>query len=185
MTNPDELRTRHVAGLMSAVLKTTTDVASLKMTDVQLSSFLHAVSWHMGGSKDDVDGFVVVLSQEEGTLTTYWVKANAIGSLTATKPAAGDSGPLPISGWMRSLRKVQKIDLSVDVRVDQFSAEKDVRPGVRIHFRDLEQPIELSAAELPNQEARDAVARFITHVRTMIEGAHEGTDEGAKEGADD
>ncbi len=68
---------------------------------------------------------------------------------------------------MRSLRKVEKIDLNVDVRVE-FTNEMDVRPGVKIHFRDLEQPIELSASELPNQKARDEVAEFIKHLRKMI-----------------
>ena len=128
----------------------------------------------MGGSKDDVDGFVVAESNRDaGTLTVYWVKGNALGSLTVTRPPEGSSAQPPISGWMRSLRKAQKLDLTVDVRVDQFADEKDVRPGVRIHFRDLEQPIELSAAELPNQKARDEVADFIKHLRKMIAAHHE------------
>jgi hypothetical protein len=123
----------------------------------------------MGGSKDDVDGFVVGESnQEAGTLTVCWVKGNALGSLTITRPREGRSAQPLTSGWMRSLRKVQNLDLTVDVRLDQFTKEMDVRPGVRIHFRDLEQPIELSASELPNQKARDEVADFIKHLRETI-----------------
>jgi hypothetical protein len=45
-----------------------------------------------------------------------------------------------------SLRKLQKLDLTVDVQIDQLSQEKDVRPGVRVHFRDLGGPVELSAS---------------------------------------
>lgn len=73
---------------------------------------------------------------------------------------------LPMSGWMRSLRKVQKLELTADVRFDNFTEKEDVRPVVRIHFLDLEQPIELSVSKLPNQKAR--VADFITHLRKMM-----------------
>jgi hypothetical protein len=69
-----------------------------------------------------------------------------------------------------SLRKLQKLDLTVDVQIDQLSQEKDVRPGVRVHFRDLGGPVELSASELSNQNARDAVSEFIEHVRSIVEG---------------
>lgn len=167
MAEPDDPR-KHVAVLLSSIVNAV-DVKYLHLTDVQFSGFLHALSWHMGGSKDDVDGFVVGESnQEAGTLTVYWVKANALGSLTVTRPPQGSSAQPPISGWLRSLSKVQKVDLTADVRVDQFTNVKDVRPGVRIHFRDLEQPIELSASELTNQKARDEVAEFINHLHKMI-----------------
>jgi hypothetical protein len=157
-----------VAVLLSSIVNAV-DVRYLQLTDVQLSSFLHALSWHMGGSTDDVDGFVVGESnQEAGTLTVYWVKGNALGSLTVTRPPEGSSAQPPIDGWMRSLKKVQKLDLTVDIRFDQFTKEKDVRPGVRVHFRDLEQPIEVFASELPNQKARDEVAKFIKHLRNVL-----------------
>jgi hypothetical protein len=150
------------------------NVDYLKMTDVQFRSFLHALSWHMGGSRDEVEGFVVGESNEDaGTLTVYWVSGNALGSMTVTRPPEGGSAQPPMSGWIRSLKKMQKLDLTADVRVEDFTNDMDVRPGVRIHFRDLEQPIELSASGLPNQKARDAVADFIKHLRSVIASDHD------------
>src|SRR6478736_5335524 len=91
------------------------------------------------------------------------LKGSSSANQTRTQglsPFTGLAQP-PMSGWIRSLKKMQKLDLTADVRVEDFTKDMDVRPGVRIHFRDLEAPIELSASGLPNQKARDAVADFI------------------------
>jgi hypothetical protein len=56
----------------------------------------------------------------------------------------GDSAAPSVSGWLRSARKVQGLDLSASVTMDTFSKEMDVRPGVKICFRDLDKPSEVA-----------------------------------------
>lgn len=168
MAERQDAQRQDVAALLSSILNAV-DIGFLKTTDVQLSCFLHALSWHMGGSKNDVDGFVVgAPDQEAHALTVYWAKGNALGAFTVTRPPQGSSAQPPMSGWIRSLKTLEKIDLTADVRQDDFTNEFNVRPGVSIHFRDVDQPIELSASELTNQQAREDVADFVKHLRKMI-----------------
>jgi hypothetical protein len=155
-------------GALRDVITASVDVDSLGMLDAQVSAFLHALAWYMGGSQAAVDGFVVdKADRDAGTLTVYWIVGSALGSLTVSRPSEGSSAAPPISGWLRSLSMMVKLDLSADVRIDRTTKEMDVRPGATIHFRDEESPIEIATHGLTDQRAR-RVADFIAHLQYVM-----------------
>jgi hypothetical protein len=158
-----------VSALLDRIITTTDDIDYLNLSDVQLSAFLHALAWHMGGSHETVDGFVVGETDTDGgALAVYWIGGNTFGSLTVERPDAGSNSAPPMRGWLRLVREVERLDLSAGVTMDRITREIDVRPIIRIHFRDG-QSVDISAAQT-DQRRRKHAADFIERLQAVLRG---------------
>ncbi|BBY36307.1 hypothetical protein MMAN_04410 [Mycobacterium mantenii] len=163
-----EIEQKYVAALNDGIVNAT-DVGYLGLTDAQFAAFLYVLAWYMGGKREGVDGFVVGAADTDArTLTVYWIAGDSIGSLTVAGTDVGNSALPPISGWLRSVRDVEKLALSGVVKIENVTNEKDVRPIVLIVFRG-EQPIEISA-DRPNERARRQARDFIARLLVLIGG---------------
>jgi len=164
-----EITRDFVSALLNGIITTTDDIDYLNLSDVQLSAFLHALAWHMGGNREAVDGFVVGETDTEGgTLTVYWLAGNTLGSLTVERPDGGLNGAPPMRGWLRLVRDVERLDLDAGVTIDRVTREIDVQPIIRIHFRDR-QSVEITAAR-DAQRRRKHAADFIEHLQARMKG---------------
>ncbi|WCS20131.1 hypothetical protein MML61_10140 [Mycobacterium marinum] len=164
-----EITRDFVSALLDRIITTTDDIHYLNLSDVQLSAFLHALVWHMGGSRETVDDFVVGETDTEGgTLTVYWIGGNTFGALTVERPDAGSNSAPPMRGWLRLVHEVERLDLSAGATMDRVTREINVRPIIRIHFRDG-QAVEISADQ-DDQRQRKHAAEFIERLQALLRG---------------
>lgn len=134
------------------------------LTDIEVTAFAYALAQFMG-SRDNIGGFFPA-EPEDDRFTVYWLRGDAIGSLTVSK--ATGSNEATISGWLRSVDTVRKVDLSVEAAIVNQNPV-DIRPSAAIHFTAEEESIRISPQN--NDKSRKRAADFIRHLHRLI--AHE------------
>ncbi len=131
------------------------------LTDIEVTALAYALAQFMG-SRDNIQGFFPAKPEDE-CFTVYWLRGDAIGSLTVSKAAGSDEAT--ISGWFRSVDTVGKVDLSVEAAtVNQAPVE--VRPSATIHFTTDEESVRISPQN--NDKSRKRAADFIRQLHQLM-----------------
>lgn len=109
-----------------------------------------------------------VSNKEERALTVYWIKGNALGSLTVREPDTSSSVKHEITGRFRSLSMLRELELKADTKPNDIGKRMEVWPGVTVHWRDGTDSFDISAIGLTVPSARDRVADFIARLQEVI-----------------
>jgi hypothetical protein len=163
-----------------------TEIDQEYLDPVQQQQFIAVLKWYMGiaqeGKKSDMQQgeeadcltavlkkncLTVALNKEEKTLTAYWIKGNALGSLTVCKPDASSSARLPITGRFRSLSTLRELELH-DIRLDGPQSKPELRLSVILHWRDGTDSFDRSTIGATDQSAYDRAVNFIARLQEVI-----------------
>lgn len=138
-------------------------------TPAQLENFINVVAWHMGTAREgEKDCLTAVLNNEKGIHTVYWIKGNALGSLTLCKPDRSSSA-LPITGRFRSLSMLRELELQADTRHDGIPPRTKVWPAVTVHWRDGADSFNISTIGLTDDSSvYKRTANFIARLQEVI-----------------
>jgi hypothetical protein len=140
----------------------------------QYAEFLQALGCFMGGPVDAFVGRVTVSRASSDEYSALWLRGDSIGLLTVGKPKK-DGDPPELSGWVRPLSSIRQLKIG---GAEFYWAPgagtnvlEEVRPTVRIHFRDeVEVIVEVKVAGRPDHYARGQAATFIERLQDALAG---------------
>ncbi|WP_407686014.1 hypothetical protein [Mycobacterium sp. HUMS_1102779] len=141
----------------------------------QYNDFIQALSQFMGGPLDSVDAFVTgasVFEESDHEHTVMWIRGDSIG-LLAGSGRPDDNDPPEVRGWVRPVQAITHLEFrgAEFYRDPSTRTLQEVRPTVRIHFRDDANVIvEINVAGRPDEFSRDQALAFIEVLEKALAG---------------
>lgn len=162
-------------GALKRAVEACGSLDSLGLSPKQYTAFIQAVAWFMGGPVGSVDAFVshvTVHDVSSAKHSVLWLRGDSISLLTVGK-AERESDPPELRGWTRPISSIRQLEIrSVDFYwPSDTDILEEVRPTVRIHFRDdLGVIAEIKVAERPTEFAREQAVTFIRRIQQALAG---------------